>query len=88
MSFTEIDWIRESIGALAMICGFLAKWQLGNGKKTGWLWGFAGSLFWLVFCIQIESPTGLLNNLVFLLLAVRGYRLWTKNDVRRGSQPP
>lgn len=87
MIFTEIhnwlqgvDWILESIGALAVICGFLAKWQLGNGKKTGWLWGFAGSFFWLIFAIKIESPTSSLNNLVFLWLAVRGYRIWTRKD--------
>jgi len=88
MSFTEIlNWlsgpagIREFIGLLAMVCGFLAKWELGNGKKSGWLWGFAASFFWLVFCVKIESPTGLINNCVFLLLAVRGYRMWTKNNV-------
>jgi nicotinamide riboside transporter PnuC len=90
MSFTEIltllqgvDWIREAIGLVAIICGFLSKWQLGNGRKIGWLWGFAGSFAWLVFCVRIESPTGLLNNLVFLWLAVRGYRMWTKHDVGR-----
>jgi hypothetical protein len=88
MIFTEIfnwlqrvDLVLETIGLLAMICGFLAKWQLGNSKKSGWLWGFAGSFFWLAFCLRIESPTGLVNNIVFLLLAVRGYRIWTKNDL-------
>ena len=88
MSYTEIliwlqgiDWIREVIGTIAIICGFIAKWQLGNGKKVGWLWGFAGSFFWLIFSARIESPTGFLNNLVFLCLAVRGYRIWTSRGV-------
>jgi len=93
MSFTDIwiwlqgvDWLREAIGTTAIFCGFIAKWKIGNGKIQGWVWGFAGSFFWMFFALRIESPTGFLNNLVFLWLAVRGYKLWKKNDVRGAAQ--
>jgi hypothetical protein len=83
MNYTEIlnwlaqvDWTREAIGCFAIGCGMIGKWQLGSHNKVGWLWGFAGSLGWLLFAVRIESPTGVINNFVYLLLSVRGYMAW------------
>lgn len=83
MDFTEIlnwlanvDWTREVIGCLAIGCGMIGKWKLGSHKQSGWLWGFVGSFFWLLFALRIESPTGLVNNFIYLLLSIRGYYVW------------
>ncbi len=85
MDFTEtlnwlsnVDWIREAIGTTAIACGMVGKWKLGSGKRVGWIWGFIGSFFWLWFAIRIESPTGVINNFVFLLLSIRGYKAWER----------
>ena len=85
MSYTEIlswlanvDWIREAIGTTAIACGFVGKWKLGSHKKIGWLWSFIGSFFWLLFAWRIESPTGLINNTLYLYLSWRGYKMWEK----------
>lgn len=85
MDFTEIlnwlatvDWLREAIGCFAIGCGMIGKWKLGSHKKIGWLWSFVGSIGWLLFALRIESPTGLINNFVYLLLSLRGYYAWEK----------
>lgn len=76
----SIDWFRELLGFLAIVCGFTAKWKLGYRRIDGWLWGALGTIFWMGFSVRIESPTGFLNNLVFLWLAIRGYRLWKRYE--------
>ncbi len=88
MDFTEIlnwlatvDWVREAIGCFAIGCGMVGKWKLGSHNKIGWLWSFVGSFGWLLFAVRIESPTGFLNNLVYILLSVRGYMVWEKYRV-------
>jgi hypothetical protein len=85
MNYTEIlnwlanvDWLREAIGTTAIACGFVGKWKLGSHKKIGWMWSFIGSFFWLLFAWRIESPTGLINNTLYLYLSWRGYKMWEK----------
>jgi hypothetical protein len=77
----EIDWIREALGAAAVLSGFVAKWKMGSLKISGWVWGFACAAFWIAFAVRIESPTALINNLVFMYLAIRGFRLWKQRGV-------
>lgn len=75
---TQVDWIREAIGCFAIGCGMIGKWKLGSHNKIGWLWSFVGSFGWLLFAWRIESPTGLINNFVYILLSVRGYMVWER----------
>ena len=74
----DVDWVREAIGTVAIVCGIIGKWKLGSNQKIGWVWGFLGTFFWWLFAIRIESPTGFINNAVYLLLSVRGYMVWEK----------
>ena len=83
----EVDWTREAIGTTAIVTGMVGKWKLGSGKKIGWIWSFVGTLFWFLFALRIESPTGIFNNFVYLYLSVRGYRIWEKSRIGVTSAP-
>jgi hypothetical protein len=73
--------LRESVGAIAIVCGIAAKWKLGNRDYKGWYWALAGGIFWTLFSCLIESPMALLNNILYFILSVRGLRLW-RQDVK------
>ena len=93
MNYTEVlawlatvDWFREFVGTVAIVSGMIGKWKLGSGYKSGWVWGFVGSFFWFWFAVRIESPTGLINNIVYLLLSIRGYQLWKQRFEKEGVE--
>ena len=70
--------VRESIGAIAIICGVLAKWKLGNRDYRGWYWALIGGAFWTIFSYIIGSPISFLNNIIYFVLSIRGLMLWRK----------
>jgi len=78
--------LRESIGAIAIVCGVIAKWKLGNRDSKGWIWAIIGGAFWTLFSCLIWSPMALLNNLIYFALSVRGIRLWREDEQLRKKQ--
>lgn len=69
-----LDW-------LAMALTFVSMWRLGEHKRDGFLWGFAATIVWTAFNATVPSVAGVLANIVFTALNIRGYLRW------RGANP-
>ena len=80
MWFLLMSWYAESLVFVAMIFSIIAKWQLGNYKKIGWLFNLAAIGLWVIFALEVKCWSCLINNIVFAVLAVRGWVLWTRKD--------
>jgi len=84
LEFTTVDYIRECIGLLAVLCGFMCKIQLGDMKRSGWWWGLGAGFCWILFSFLIFSPVSFLNNILYIVLSVRGLYLW--KDMKKDSK--
>lgn len=64
-----LDW-------LAMALTFLSMWRLGDHKKDGFLWGVAATAAWTLFNLGVASVAGVVANIVFMALNLRGFLRW------------
>jgi len=75
------EWFlaQEVIGGIAIVCGVIAKWKLGNRDYRGWYWALVGGSFWTIFSCLVGSPVFFLNNTIYFVLSIRGLMLWQKD---------
>ena len=83
IEFTTIDYIRECIGLLAVLCGFMCKWKIGSMERVGWYWGLCAGSCWIMFSILVLSPVSFMNNLLDIVLSARGLYLW--KNIEKGK---
>lgn len=57
--------------------------RLGEGQKSGWVFGLLGQLGWFAFSIGTHTWGLLPLNLVLTVLYWRNHRLWTGEERRK-----
>ena len=72
--------LRELIAALAILISIVAKWRLGSMKSDGWIWTIIAGVLWLIFGGFIQSPMSLLNSIIMIILAIRGWMIWKEKN--------
>jgi len=68
-----IDWI-------AMLFLFIAMWQLGNRKKSGYIYNAISCILWIFVSIKAHSHALTICNVVIFILCIKGYIQWTKSS--------
>jgi hypothetical protein len=66
-----IDWA-------AMVATFFSIYYLGNKKPQGFLFSVFSSILWIAFNCLVVSIAGVLANMAFIALNLRGYWKWKK----------
>ncbi len=65
---------------LAVAFGLVAIYQIGDHKKKGFIFYILSALFSLVFAIIVKSIPFMLANSMTIVLQVRAYFKWSKNE--------
>ncbi|PHQ78163.1 MAG: hypothetical protein COB69_10550 [Phycisphaera sp.] len=65
---------------LAVICMCIYLWRVGNKKRDAFVWGVLSSIFFVALNVQIDSPPGIIFNVIFIPLYARAFWKWTKNN--------
>ena len=67
------DWV-------ATISTFVYLWLIGNKKRSGFFFAVIASISWLIFGWLNNSYASIFANFVFIILNIRGYIKWSKNN--------
>ena len=70
--FYGVDWI-------AMILMFSSIHALGLKRRTGFIFGAVGCLFWILFGVITGSVADMIANSIGFGMNVLGYRRWAKH---------
>lgn len=73
LKYYGIDWI-------AAILLLVNVWLLGSNKRCGWAVGAVACCFSTAFAIMIGSLPQIAMNLMFIILNIRGYYKWKKDE--------
>jgi len=65
-----IDWF-------AMVCTFLAIWQIGNKNRIGFVIMMLGNSAWIAIGVLASSQAMILANVVFFLMNGRALIKWS-----------
>jgi hypothetical protein len=74
LKYFAIDWF-------AMICTFLAIWQIGNKNRIGFVIMMFGNSAWISVGLLANSHAMVLANTVFFLMNARALLKWSRNEV-------
>ncbi len=82
---TLTDWLFGYYGVdwIAMVCTATSAYKLGNKQRSGWLWGIGANISFIIFNAMAASVAGILANIIFGALNVRGLIRWW-----RDTHPP
>ncbi len=78
-NYYGIDWI-------AMVATFLSIHNLSNKRKSGFIYGLIAAFFWTIFNLFVESYAGILANVVFAAMNIRGFIKW-KHETQAANVP-
>jgi uncharacterized protein (DUF58 family) len=74
LKYYTLDW-------LAMALSLLAVYLLGNKNKYGFISFSIANVLWIFLGICLMNSLGIgLGNIVFLVMNIRGYISWNKNN--------
>lgn len=68
-----VDWI-------AMVLMFISLIRLGDHKRDGFAWGLAATVAWAVFNGMVFSIAGVIANVIYFFLNLRGWLRWRPRD--------
>ena len=74
-----VDW-------LAMVLTFVSLVRLGDHKRDGFIWGFLSTVAWAVFNVLVFSVAGVIANIVFFYLNLRGWLRWNRRAEARAKE--
>jgi uncharacterized membrane protein HdeD (DUF308 family) len=86
MDFSNLEAtfiFREFIVLLAIIFCLKGNYHIGNRDNVGWMWMIVGGVFWAIFAIMVKSPMSIINNFIYIYLAIRGWHLWKSNEEKK-----
>jgi hypothetical protein len=75
--YLGLDWLAVSFGLVAI-------YQIGDHKKRGFIFYILSALFSLAFAIAVKSIPFMLANIVTIVLQIRAYLKWAKNENKVG----
>ena len=64
----------------AMLFTFGQLYLLGNGKRSGFVFGIFATITWAAFGIMAGSIANPLANTVFLIMNIRGFVKWQNKE--------
>ena len=78
----EFDYVQVMPWILSFM-GIGRKWLLGEKNRWGWVLGIATQLLWLVWMGKAETWGFLPLFIVGMVMNVRNFRKWTKEEEER-----
>ena len=70
----------------AMVFGIIAMWRLSGKHRDGFMWGLVSNVFWIGFNWLVPSVAGVLFNVIWIAINIRGLVMWAKAE-RGGTEP-
>ncbi|KOY87684.1 hypothetical protein AD998_17495 [bacterium 336/3] len=78
LKYYTLDW-------LAMILSLLAVYLLGNKNKYGFISFSLANVTWIFLGLALMNSLGIgIGNIVFLIMNIRGFISWNKNNQKNG----
>jgi len=68
-----LDWA-------AMVFGIIAIWRLSGKHRDGFAWGLVSNVFWIGFNWLVPSVAGVLFNVIWIAINIRGLINWARAD--------
>jgi hypothetical protein len=65
-----------TLGWIGNILILLALWQVGQKKRSGWLWSVAGNIIWCQYAIGLHMWDMLFVDGISLCLAAYNWHKW------------
>ena len=83
MDFMDITFLTQYYGFdwLAILVGVIGLWRLGNKDKSGFIFYMLAAVAGFVFAVLAHSGAYMIANLITLLLQLRGYLKWQKEEL-------
>lgn len=79
LKYYGLDW-------LATVLTLTAIYFIGEKKQIGFIYGMLSNILWIVFGAWFESAAIIVANVGFLMLNMRGYWFWMReNRIKKNS---
>jgi len=70
--------LAQALAWVATFAGLASTWQTGKKRKSGWVFGIACSVLWVVVNAQVGLVAGVVSSIIAGTLAVKNWLAWRK----------